>query len=118
MEIKIIKYEPYPQDNPTGMAVGFQIVSKTDRTFYRDTVIDFREGIEDDEYLDIAWKELKEEIFLKVEKLDKQHKILGATWSPSNGIIVEPEEPVEEVFEETPVDELIEPPLEEEEGVI
>lgn len=103
MEVKITKYEPYPQDIPVGMAIGFQITSKTDRVFYRDVVVEHQEEIKnDEEYLQIAWEILKDEVETEVERLDQQHKILGAIWSPIKEAI---EEPLEPDLMEDPVEE-------------
>ena len=105
MKIIIAKYEEYPYENPTGLAVGFKI-AVNDRKFYIDTLID-NDRVTDkseDEVLSIAWEELKEQIEVKVEELLQLSPLVGQTWNPPvEEFLEESEESLEESLEESEV---------------
>lgn len=91
MLVKIIKYELYPKENPIGYAVGFNITTNNNRSFYRDVVIsldqDFEEGTEL-EIVGLAWNNLKEGILEEVSRLENIPQILGGVWSPDDSTII------------------------------
>jgi hypothetical protein len=70
MDIKVTKYELYPQPNPTGLAVGFTITLETGQKFYIDTIVDdMTLGVE--EATSAAWFMLKPSIDSRIEELTR-----------------------------------------------
>ena len=52
MKIKVSKFEPYPEINPTQNAVGFTISFENGRNFYIDTLVDLE--LDGDEAIEAA----------------------------------------------------------------
>ena len=95
MQITIIKYEPYPREFSTGMAVGYNIRTKAGRNFYIDVIVDNENNTKtDEEILKEAWLLVENEVALKVAELESRHGIVGTVWNPSSKAIEEPEEPI------------------------
>lgn len=101
MKMIISKYERYPTEEPIGQAVGFTVYAN-ERSFYIDTVISNEDIVDktEEEILDLAWEELKEEILSNVEQLNSRLPLVGKAWNPPS------EEVVEEELEEVRTDEL------------
>jgi hypothetical protein len=137
MQVKVAKYELYPQPNPTGLAVGFLISVDGGKSFYIDTIVSM--GLSEDAAIEEAWNSLKSSIDSRIEELSKpvqpvvlQTNALGKAFVPSvnegshgqliapvvEEIILEPvieETSVTEVQEElAPEETLVEPAVEEE----
>jgi hypothetical protein len=119
MNVKISKYELYPQPSPTGLAVGFSVSLDNGKSFYLDTIVDM--GLSEDAAIEAAWNSLKPSIDSRIEELSKpvqpvvlQTSALGKAFIPSadessHGQLVAPvvEEVISEpVIEETPVTEV------------
>jgi len=72
MQLKVIKYRLYPEENPTGYAVGFNVRLINGRSFYAHTIVDLddlEEGKTDEEIIQIAYEQLKEHIANRVGEL-------------------------------------------------
>jgi hypothetical protein len=115
MNVKISKYELYPQPSPTGLAVGFSVSLDNGKSFYLDTIVDM--GLSEEEAIDAAWNSLKPSIDSRIEELSKpvepvvlQTSALGKAFIPSadegsHGQLIAPV--VEEA--ETEVEEEVQP---------
>ena len=80
MQLKVIKYRLYPENQPTGYAVGFNIKLINGRSFYAHTVVnleDLEEGKTDEEITQIAYKQLEEHITDRVGELTYIPRIEG-----------------------------------------
>jgi len=80
MQLKVIKYRLYPEDQPTGYAVGFNIKLINGRSFYAHTIInleDLEDGKTDEEITQIAYEQLKEHIADRVTTLTYAPSIEG-----------------------------------------
>jgi len=119
MNVKISKYELYPQPSPTGLAVGFSVSLDNGKSFYLDTIVDM--GLSEEEAIEAAWNSLKSSIDSRIEELSKpvepvvlQTSALGKAFIPSadegsHGQLIAPvvEEVISEpVIEEIPVTEV------------
>jgi hypothetical protein len=135
MDIKVTKYELYPQPNPTGLAVGFTITLEAGQKFYIDTIVDdMTLGVE--QATSIAWFMLKSSIDSRIEELTRvvetpsvSNSAVGKGFIPpqaegEHGLIVENVEvqvsevqqeefiQPEEVVMEPVIEEVIETPAE------
>jgi hypothetical protein len=119
MNVKISKYELYPQPSPNGLAVGFSISLDNGKSFYIDTIVSM--DLSEQEAIEAAWNSLKSSIDSRIEELSKpeqtavlQSSALGKAFIPSvsedsHGQLIAPvvEEIISEpVIEETPVTEV------------
>lgn len=80
MQLKVIKYRLYPENQPTGYAVGFNIKLINGRSFYAHTIVnleDLEEGKTDEEITQIAYEQLEEHISDRVATLTYVPKIEG-----------------------------------------
>ena len=80
MQLKVIKYRLYPEDNPTGYAVGFNVKLINGRSFYAHTIVDIEgleEGKTDEEITQIAYGQLEEHIADRVGELTYIPRIEG-----------------------------------------
>ena len=80
MQLKVIKYRLYPEDNPIGYAVGFNIKLLNGRSFYAHTIVnldDLEEGKTDEEITQIAYEQLEEHIADRVGELTYAPTIEG-----------------------------------------
>jgi hypothetical protein len=86
MQIRPVKFELYPRDNPSGYAVGFNITNINNRKFYRDTIVPLEQATDcsDEEVMEIAWEALKSGILQEVERLEEINPLIGRNWQPSN----------------------------------
>jgi hypothetical protein len=138
MDIKVTKYELYPQPNPTGLAIGFTITLETGQKFYIDTIVDDT-TLGAEQATSIAWLMLKPSIDSRIEELTRvvevqeiHNSAVGKGFIPpqaegENGSIVEnvevqvsevqqimeeyvqPEETAVEPIIETPAEEFVQP---------
>lgn len=80
MQLKVIKYRLYPEENPTGYAVGFNVKLINGRSFYAHTIVDL-EGLEesktDEEITQIAYEQLEEHIADRVATMSYIPSIEG-----------------------------------------
>lgn len=90
MKAKVVKLEPYPEINPIGIAVGFNLIFDNGRTSYIDTIVDL--SLHGDEIISEAWEGLTEEVETRQNSIGKLPSALGSIWSPSTGIIDQDEE--------------------------
>jgi hypothetical protein len=129
MQVKIAKYELYPQPVPTGLAVGFSISLENGKSFYIDTIVSM--DLSEQQAIAEAWKLLKPSIDSQVEALSRpqepvalQASALGKGFLPpvnenETGELITPtieavqvsetivEQPVAEFLEESTVEEEI-----------
>jgi len=84
MKAKVVKFKLYPEYDPDGYTVGFDITVSNGRSFYIDTIVPF-EYIQNDEtdsdIIDIAWDILEDNIDNKSKELESYSSIL-TTWVP------------------------------------
>ena len=106
MKVTVARFELYPSDDPTGYVVGFRVSASNGRSFYRDILVNFEENESrsDAEIVETAWRELKEDIILEVERLESKSDIIGKSLILPDGLLED---------EEVIVDEVEEPPIEE-----
>ncbi len=72
MQLKVVKYRLYPEESPTGYAVGFNIKLINGRSFYAHTIVnldDLEEGKTDEEITQMAYEQLEEHIADRVGEL-------------------------------------------------
>jgi hypothetical protein len=77
MNITVARLEQYPNDQPTGWAVGFNVVANNDRSFYVDTVVSFDDAESDEDAVDNALSTLSEGINSRVDALEGVSSLLG-----------------------------------------
>ena len=80
MQLKVIKYRLYPEESPTGYAVGFNIKLINGRSFYAHTIVnldDLEEGKTDEEITQMAYEQLEEHIADRVGELTYIPRIEG-----------------------------------------
>ena len=80
MQLKVIKYRLYPEEEPTGYAVGFNVRLTNGRSFYAHTIVnleDLEEGKTDEEITQIAYEQLEEHIADRVSTLTYVPRIEG-----------------------------------------
>lgn len=80
MQLKVIKYRLYPEDNPAGYAVGFNVKLTNGRSFYAHTIVDIEgleEGKTDEEITRIAYEQLEKHISNRVATLTYTPRIEG-----------------------------------------
>ena len=81
MKVKVIKYHPYPKDDPEGYTVGFDITFSNGRSFYIDTLLPFGEignNTVDEQIVDLALKKLKTKIEEREAQLAQTKTIVGS----------------------------------------
>lgn len=63
-KIKLVKFKPYPEINPTGYAVGFNIIIEDNDVSHIDTFISFEEshGMIETDIVTLAINKLKTDI--------------------------------------------------------
>jgi hypothetical protein len=76
-EVVVVRLEHYPPEAPTGWAVGFNVVCSNGRSFYIDTIVDFSKAATDEEAIEVALEELREQINSIVNELEKKSPVLG-----------------------------------------
>jgi hypothetical protein len=76
-EITVVRLEQYPSDEPTGWAVGFNVVCSNGRSFYIDTVVNFEKAQTDEEAVKVALENLREQIQQRINELEKKPLLLG-----------------------------------------
>ncbi|HZJ99512.1 MAG TPA: hypothetical protein VFC79_05880 [Tissierellaceae bacterium] len=72
MKLKVVKYRLYPEENPTGYAVGFNVRLINGRSFYAHTIVnldDLGSGKTDEEITQMAYEQLEEHIADRVGEL-------------------------------------------------
>jgi hypothetical protein len=122
-EIKVSKYELYPQPVPTGLAVGFTVTLENSKSFYIDTIVS--KDLTEEQAIAEAWSQLKDAIEKRSEELLAQpsepvvlsSSALGKSFVPpaseeEQGQLIAPEVPVVEESA-SPEAEVVEPVVEE-----
>lgn len=95
MQLKVIKYRLYPEESPTGYAVGFNIKLINGRSFYAHTIVnlDDLEGSKtDEEIVQIAYEQLEEYISDRVGELSYINAIEGIEVNVDNEYEVKAQE--------------------------
>ena len=77
-KVKIAKFSLYPEDEPTGYAVGFTYQCEGG-VVYRDTVVPLTEcdGLGDEEICDLSFNRLKAEFEDTIVILDSKSPVIG-----------------------------------------
>ena len=99
MQITIAKFHLYPQEDPSGYAVGFNVTASNGRSFYTDTIIPLTEtqGKTDDQIVSMAYEQLQQGITDRVTTLEQRSPILGTGWTPPDDRLPDdPEQPIED----------------------
>ena len=81
-EILISRLELYPEDSPSGYAVGFIVKTKNDKSFYMDVVVSFSEADTEKKAVDVGYEKLKDAIEERLEVLEKENSLLGSIYTP------------------------------------
>lgn len=92
MLVTIAKFELYPETDPTGYAVGFNITLDNGRSFYRDTVVVLGEAAktsDDEEIIAIGWDQLFNDIIDEKNRLEGKSQLLGNVWVPLDKIALD-----------------------------
>lgn len=76
--VTVAKFFLYPEEEPTGYAVGF-VIEVNNKSFYVDTLVDFSLTHEktDEEICKIGYSQLKESIDLRVSEIESKPAVLG-----------------------------------------
>ena len=110
-QLKVIKFKLYPEENPIGYAVGFNVNLINGRTFYAHTIVnleDLEEGKTDEEITQIAYEQLEEHISDRVGSLSYIPSIEGIEINIDNEYEVKATEVDSRVENlETTLDELL-----------
>lgn len=79
----VAKYNLYPAEDPTSMAVGFSVKCKG-RSAYQDTTIplDQCEGLTEEEICDLAWEQLGPGLEAKAAVFKTKGEIIGEEYKP------------------------------------
>lgn len=80
-EIVISRLELYPEESPTGYAVGF-ITKTSGKSFYMDVVVSFSEADTEEKAVDVGYEKLKDAIEERVEMLEKTKTLVGTVYKP------------------------------------
>jgi len=82
-KFKIAKFNLYPADEPTSMAVGFSFKHKG-RQAYQDTTIPLAdcEGLTEEQIADLAFEKLRGGIEAQAAIFETKGEILGADYTP------------------------------------
>jgi hypothetical protein len=80
MKIRITKYEPYPSENPTSVAVGFTAIFANGKTHYADATV----ALDTDEKAAIsaAWEAVKASFDEASQRIGGSPSLLGSVWDP------------------------------------
>lgn len=91
MQVLIVKFELYPNEDPTGYAVGFNITTSNNRSFYRDTVVPLAsaQGLTDEEIVGLGYESLREGIESETARLEAKSELLGNLWVPPEPVQAE-----------------------------
>jgi hypothetical protein len=76
-EITVVRFEPYPSDEPRGWAVGFTVTCSNGRSFYIDTSVEFNEAGNDEEAIEVALNKLKNQIESRIAELESKSPVIG-----------------------------------------
>ena len=89
---KIAKFNLYPADEPTGMAVGFSVKHKG-REAYQDTVIPLAacEGLTEEEIADLAFENVRAGLEARAAVFETKGEILGSDYIPKPKPEAEPD---------------------------
>jgi len=75
--LKVVRLEHYPQDEPTGYAVGFVVICNNNRDFYIDTIVPFSDASTDEDAITVAKNNLIEAIQARVTELEQKSPLIG-----------------------------------------
>ena len=76
--IVVSRLEKYPNDEPTGWAVGFHCTADNDRSFFVDTVVSFEDAADDEAAVTFALEALGDQIGLQLDDLNSKSALLGS----------------------------------------
>ena len=77
MKVIVSRLEQYPENEPTGWAVGFNVTLENGRSFYTDTVISFDKAGDDEAAVKKAKTALKSQINKQATALGKKSSLVG-----------------------------------------
>lgn len=77
-EIKIVRFEPYPNGEPKGYVVGFG-VNVGEHSFYRDVIVKFieNENRSESDIIKAAYVEIRESINQEITYFESKSSSLG-----------------------------------------
>ena len=80
---KVAKFNLYPADEPTGMAVGFSVKNKG-REAYQDTIVSLAncEGLTEEEICDLAFEDVRDSLEAQAAIFETKGEILGSDYTP------------------------------------
>lgn len=89
MKLTISKFELYPNDAPTGYAVGFTVTTNNDRIFYSDTIVSLEsaQNHTEEEIITLAYENLKDVIESQAASLETKVKVVGSEWTPTGELV-------------------------------
>lgn len=82
--VTIARFDLYPQEEPWGYCVGFNVSLSNGRSFYRDTVVPLEKASNktDEEIVQEAWNMLEADILAEVDRLKSKSPVVGQVWAP------------------------------------
>jgi hypothetical protein len=80
MIIKVVKFQKYPEEIPTGYAVGFDISFENGRSKYIDTIVSL--DLTEEQAVQAAWQNLKESIESFKNSIGSLPTIVGTVFNP------------------------------------
>jgi hypothetical protein len=85
-EIRVVRFELYPRDEPTCYCVGFEGKTVSGRQHYVDTQVPLADakGLDEEAIAALAWENVKEAFTAQMEALAVKPSILGAVFTPKS----------------------------------
>ena len=82
-KFKVAKFNLYPADEPTSMAVGFSVKHKG-RSAYQDTTIPLAdcEGLTEEEICDLAFENVRDGLEAMAAVFEAKGEIVGSDYTP------------------------------------
>ena len=81
MQIKIVRFEKHPKENPTDIAVGFDITFDNDRVLYVDTTVDL--DLSEEIAVEAAWSKVEQYVEQERKTTGSLPKIIGSVFIPA-----------------------------------
>jgi hypothetical protein len=83
-EIRVVRFELYPRDEPTCYCVGFEGKTVSGRQHYVDTQVPLADakGLDEEAIAALAWENVKEAFTAQMEALAAKASILGTVFIP------------------------------------
>jgi hypothetical protein len=80
MIIKVVKFQKYPEEIPTGYAVGFDVSFENGRSKYIDTIVPL--DLTEEQAVEAAWQNLKVSIESFKDSIGSLPSIIGTVFNP------------------------------------